>query len=87
MSETSQHRWLLAGTITAYLLIGLEVFIMITPFTIFFYAVYGPVLEWFTQSPATAWLMEFFLPHLVFVDDPLVKGLSYLQILFVLGLL
>lgn len=87
MNEPSQHRLLFAGTIAAYLLIGLEVFIMITPFTIYFYAVYGPVLEWFSASPATAWLMEFFLPHLVFVDDPLVKGLSYLQILFAVGLI
>ncbi len=87
MQETSQQRWLLAGTIAAYLLIGLEVFIMITPFAIYFYAVYGPVLEWFTQSPATAWLMEFFLPHLVFIDDPLVKWLSKIQILFIIGLL
>ncbi|PLX87101.1 MAG: hypothetical protein C0618_07555, partial [Desulfuromonas sp.] len=76
----------LAGTIAAYLLIGLEVFIMITPFAIYFYAIYGPVLEWFTASPLTAWLMEFFLPHLVFVDDPLIKVLSHLQVLLVVGL-
>jgi protein-S-isoprenylcysteine O-methyltransferase Ste14 len=87
MRENPQHRLLLAGTIAAYLLIGLEVFIMITPFTLYFYAVYGPVLEWLTASPATAWLMEFFLPHLVFVNDPLIKWLSDLQIPFIVGLL
>jgi len=87
MKEPRQHRWLLAGTVIAYLLIGLEVFIMITPFTLYFYAIYGPVLEWLTNSPNTAWLMEFFLPHLVFVDNSLVRWLSYLQILFMVGLL
>ncbi|NIQ98557.1 MAG: hypothetical protein GWN87_33785, partial [Desulfuromonadales bacterium] len=31
-------------------------------------------------------MVEFFLPHMVFVDDPLLIALSWLQALFVVGL-
>lgn len=87
MSEQPGQKLLVVGTTLAYLLIGLEVLFMITPFAIFFYSVYGPVLEWFASDPATAWLNEFFLPHMIFVDDPLLIGLSYLQALFAIGML
>ncbi|NIQ92918.1 MAG: hypothetical protein GWO11_00935, partial [Desulfuromonadales bacterium] len=58
-------------TALAYVLIALEVLFMITPFALYFYGVYGPVLEFLSARPATAWMVEFFLPHMVFVDDPL----------------
>ncbi|WP_432822166.1 methyltransferase family protein [Trichloromonas sp.] len=87
MPEQPGSKLLIVGTTFAYLLIGLEVLFMITPFALFFYSVYGPILKWFASSPATAWLNEFFLPHMIFVDDPLLIGLSYLQALFAIGLL
>ncbi len=77
---------ILAGTILAYCLIGAEIIIMISPFAIYFYAVYGPVLQLFASSPLTNWLTEFFLPHMVFPDDPLLNAVSYLQVCLVLGL-
>lgn len=80
------RKLLLAGTVFAYLLIGLEILIMISPFALYFYSVYGPVLDSLAHSRLTAWLPEFFLPHLVFLDDPLVLALSYLQLLLVVGL-
>ena len=86
MSGQPGQKLLIVGTSLAYLLIGLEVLFMITPFALFFYSVYGPILKWFASSPATAWLNEFFLPHMIFIDDPLLIGLSYLQALFVIGL-
>ncbi len=86
MPEQPGQKFLVVGTTLAYLLIGLEVLFMITPFAIFFYSVYGPILEWFASSPATAWLNEFFLPHMIFVGDPLLIGLSYLQTLFAIGM-
>ncbi len=86
MAQKIRQRLLILGTTAAYLLIGLEVLFMITPFALFFYGVYGPILEWLSASPATAWTVEFFLPHMIFVDDPLLVGLSYLQVLFVIGL-
>lgn len=81
------RRLLLAGTALAYLLIGLEILIMISPFALYFYAGYGPVLNVLAASRLTSWLPEFFLPHMVFPDDPLVLALSYLQLLLVVGLL
>jgi len=46
-----------------YLLIGLEIIIMISPFAAYFYAGYGPFLNVLYAFPATAWLTGFFLPH------------------------
>lgn len=87
MNWLSGRKLLLAGTAFAYLLIGLEILIMISPFALYFYSVYGPVLKGLADSPLSGWLPEFFLPHLVFLDDPLVLALSYLQVLLVVGLL
>lgn len=86
MTDKTGQKFLIFGTTLAYLLIGLEVLFMITPFALFFYSVYGPILRWLASSPLTAWTTEFFMPHLVFVSDPLLVGFSYLQALFVIGL-
>jgi len=47
----------------AYLFITLEMIFMVTPFALYYYSVYSPVLTGFNH-PATAWLAAFFLPHL-----------------------
>jgi len=86
MNESRGSKLLLLSTSLAYLLIGLEVLIMITPFTLYFYSAFGPFFEALERNPATSWLVEFFLPHMVFVSNPLIKGLSYLQVLMVIGL-
>lgn len=80
-------RLLLAGTILLYCLIGAEIIIMISPFALYFYSVYGPILKVLAASSATNWLTEFFLPHLVFPNDPLLNAASYLQLCLVLGLI
>jgi protein-S-isoprenylcysteine O-methyltransferase Ste14 len=87
MKTSPGRRLLLLGTIFAYLLIGIEIIIMISPFALYFYSVYGPILDSLAASRWTSWLPEFFLPHMVFLDDPLILTLSYLQLLLVLGLL
>lgn len=70
-----------------YLLVALEVIIMVTPFTIYFYSVYAPVLTWLDRSPWTAWLTAFFLPHITYSGDPLLIVLAYAgPILLALGL-
>jgi len=86
MNESRGSKLLLLSTSLAYLLIGLEVLIMITPFTLYFYSAFGPFFKALERNPATSWLVEFFLPHMVFVSNPLIKGLSYLQIFMVIGL-
>lgn len=87
MEKGKRGKLLLWGTTLAYVLIALEVLFMITPFALYFYGVYGPVLDFLASRRATAWTVEFFLPHMVFVDDPLLVGLSYLQALFAIGLI
>lgn len=87
MAKEKGERLLVWATMVAYVLIALEVLFMITPFALYFYGVYGPILEWLSARSLTAWTTEFFLPHMVFVDNPLLIAFSYLQALFVLGMM
>lgn len=84
--ESKSSKLLLAGTIIAYCLIGAEIIIMISPFALYFYSVYGPILKLLTASPLTSWLTEFFLPHLVFSNDLRLLAISYLQLCLAVGL-
>jgi protein-S-isoprenylcysteine O-methyltransferase Ste14 len=47
------------------LIVVLEILIMISPFALFFYAVFNPFLLTLNQSPVTQWLTAFFLPHMI----------------------
>lgn len=87
MVRTRSPQWLLAATSLAYLLIAIEIIIMISPFALYFYGVYGPILNFFASFQLTRWTTEFFLPHMVFLDDPLILFISYLQVLLVIGLI
>lgn len=86
MVRTRSPQWLLAATAIAYLLIAIEIIIMISPFALYFYGVYGPILNFLASFPLTRWTTEFFLPHMVFLDDPLILFISYLQVFLVIGL-
>jgi hypothetical protein len=46
-----------------YLVFVLEILLMISPAALYFYGVYGAVLNVFHRWAATAWLTQFFLPH------------------------
>ncbi len=50
---------------------------MVTPFTVYFYSVYAPILTWLERSAWTAWLTAFFLPHITYTGDPLLVLLAY----------
>jgi protein-S-isoprenylcysteine O-methyltransferase Ste14 len=70
-----------------YLLIGLEIVIMISPFAAYFYSVYGPVLNFLYQYKVTAWLTGFFLPHAVVSQSGLLNFLGgFGRTLFTIGL-
>src|SRR3990172_8997276 len=70
-----------------YLAVGLEVIIMVTPFTVYFYSLYAPVLNRLEANPSTAWLTAFFLPHISYTGDPILTALAYLgPTLFGVGL-
>jgi protein-S-isoprenylcysteine O-methyltransferase Ste14 len=61
----TRSRGFFGAAIVLYFIIALEVLIMISPFAAFFYAAFNPLLLWFAQWPATAWLAAFFLPHMI----------------------
>lgn len=86
MPVSRSQKLLLWGTILAYCLIGIEIIIMISPFALYFYSVYAPILNFLASYRLSSWMTEFFLPHMVFLQDPLILGISYLQILLVVGL-
>ena len=48
-----------------YLIIGIEILYMMSPFAIYYYSTYGPSLNFLHNSRATSWLTSFFLPHYV----------------------
>jgi protein-S-isoprenylcysteine O-methyltransferase Ste14 len=71
-----------------YLLIGLEIIIMISPFAAYFYAGYGPFLNALYAFPATAWLTGFFLPHAVVSKSSALNFINgFGRTLFALGII
>lgn len=56
-----------------YALIGFEILYMISPFALYFYSAYGPLLRWLQQWTATAWLTTFFLPHFAQTSSPVLN--------------
>ena len=74
------------GAIVLSFVVALEIVIMISPFALFFYAVFNPVLLALDRSPATRWLTAFFLPHMVISPDPALRAIRVLgSVAFVVG--
>jgi protein-S-isoprenylcysteine O-methyltransferase Ste14 len=67
-----------AAGFLAYLFITLEMLFMVTPFALYYYSVYSPLLAGSLNRPATAWLPAFFLPHLSTEFLPSIGGLIFL---------
>jgi protein-S-isoprenylcysteine O-methyltransferase Ste14 len=62
------------GAIVLSFVVALEIVIMISPFALFFYAVFNPVLLALDRFAATRWLTAFFLPHMVISPDPVLRA-------------
>lgn len=61
--------------------------IMVTPFAAYFYSVYTPLLGGLEQSAATAWLPQFFLPHLAHTKLALFRAVNWVgAVLTLIGL-
>ena len=74
------------GAIVLSFIVALEIVIMISPFALFFYAVFNPVLLALDRSPATRWLTAFFLPHMVISPDPVLSAIRVLgSVAFIVG--
>jgi protein-S-isoprenylcysteine O-methyltransferase Ste14 len=83
-----QGKMVRSSVVILYLLIGLEIVIMISPFAAYFYAGYGPLLNALYAFPATAWLTGFFLPHAVVSQSGVLNFINGLgRTLFSLGIL
>jgi protein-S-isoprenylcysteine O-methyltransferase Ste14 len=67
-----------AAGFLAYLFITLEMLFMVTPFALYYYAAYRPLLAGMFSNPATTWLPAFFLPHLSMEIFPNIGGLVFL---------
>jgi protein-S-isoprenylcysteine O-methyltransferase Ste14 len=81
-------RPLAGGIIVLYFVIALEVLVMISPFAAFFYAVFNPVLLFLVRWPATRWLTDFFLPHMVVPPTAFLRAVRVAgSVLFVGGTL
>lgn len=76
----------LFASIAFYVLIAFEFFYMASPFAAYFYAVYGPGLDWLQGFGPADWTIRFFLPHAVeATSSPLVALLEPLGIALFLG--
>ncbi len=62
----------------AYLVIGIEIVYMISPFALYYYSTYGPSLNFLHNWSATAWLSGFFLPHYAETSSALLNSLHAL---------
>ena len=77
-----------SSVVIFYLLIGLEIIIIISPFAAYFYAGYGPLLNALYAFPATARLTSFFLPHAVVSESDMLNFVnSFGRTLFSLGII
>ncbi|MBS1214107.1 MAG: uncharacterized protein H6R26_2724, partial [Proteobacteria bacterium] len=76
--------WLKSAAWLFYVAIGLEILFMISPAALYFYSLYGPSLNALDHFASTAWLTQFFLPHLSTTHSlvlnmlPMVGGLCVL---------
>jgi protein-S-isoprenylcysteine O-methyltransferase Ste14 len=73
---SSTARWPWIAPIVIYAVSALEMLIMISPAAAYFYSVYTPLFHGFEQNVATAWLPQFFLPHLAATHIPAFRWLS-----------
>lgn len=81
---TTASRWPWIAPIVLYAVSALEMIIMISPAAAYFYSVYTPLFHGLEQFNATAWLPQFFLPHLAHTQWPLFRALSILGALLTL---
>ena len=61
----ARARRALWASLAFYVLIAFEFLYMASPFAAYFYAVYGPGLDWLAGYGGTGWVIQFFLPHIV----------------------
>lgn len=68
-TQLPRRRWFILGAVGIHVAVVLEMVIMATPFAAYYYAAYGPVLDFLNSSPQLFWLTEFFVTHLSIPDS------------------
>lgn len=76
-----------------YTLIVLEILFMVSPFAAYYYSIYATPLNALQNSPHTAWLTMYLLPHFTYSDSWLANGLVLISwplillglVLFIIG--
>jgi hypothetical protein len=68
--DAAAGRFLARGAIVLSFVVALEIVIMISPFALFLYAAFNPILQALDRFAGTRWLTAFFLPHMVVSPDP-----------------
>ena len=63
----------------------LEILFMISPFALYFYAAYGPTLNVLHASAWTAWLTQFFLPHVAHTHSVVLDAVPVVAGILVVG--
>jgi protein-S-isoprenylcysteine O-methyltransferase Ste14 len=76
--STTASRWPWIAPILIYIVSALEMIIMVSPFAAYFYSVYTPLFHGLQQSELTAWLPQFFLPHLAHTRWFVFRALGWL---------
>jgi protein-S-isoprenylcysteine O-methyltransferase Ste14 len=72
-----EARTAVRGTAWAiYAVLVLEILFLISPLAPLFYAFYGPFLRFLERHPETAWLTQFFLPHISVTANPVLNVLQ-----------
>ena len=72
-----EARTAVRGTAWAiYAVLVLEILFLISPLAPLFYAFYGPFLRLLEGHPETAWLTQFFLPHISVTANPILNALQ-----------
>jgi protein-S-isoprenylcysteine O-methyltransferase Ste14 len=85
-TDKKTNRIAAESTIVLSFIVAFEIVIMISPFALYFYAVFNPFLLALNQSIFTRWMTAFFLPHMVIPSDALLTGVRVLgSVLFVFG--
>ena len=66
-------KWLLKPAAWGfYFIVVFEILFMSSPIALYFYSAYGPALNLFHRSPATAWLTQFWCGLLVVTPNRLI---------------
>lgn len=75
MNLSTKDRAIKTSAWFLYTLIVLEILFMVSPFAAYYYSIYATPLNALQESPHTAWLTMYLLPHFTYSDSLLANGL------------